>query len=160
MCLRSTLHTVGGSKDKDGGEREGRDENVWQRMCTWRKYYHLQGLSSLLYWLCFLKTSDMPSIDVNFVVVQFIPFRLFVVLKTRIQVFSFPKDPNLLFYFDTKENPKGTLFVIITRDSCSSTVYCKLLDSYLKLNRLPFNPLTLKIWFSILPSSCYIFPSK
>lgn len=112
---------------------EGRDENVWQRMCTWRKYYHLQGLSSLLYWLCFLKTSDLPSIDVNFVMVQFIPFRLFVVLKTRIQVFSFPKDPNLLFYFDTKENPKGTLFVIITRDSCSSTVYCKLLDSYLKL---------------------------
>ena len=139
---------------------EGRDENVWQRMCTWRKYYHLQGLSSLLYWLCFLKTSDLPSIDVNFVVVQFIPFRLFVVLKTRIQVFSFPKDPNLLFYFDTKENPKGTLFVIITRDSCSSTVYCKLLDSYLKLNRLSFNPLTPKIWFSILPSSCYIFPSK
>jgi len=34
-------------------------------------------------------------------------FRLFVVLKTRIQVFSFPKDPKLLFYFDTKENPKG-----------------------------------------------------
>ena len=33
--------------------------------------------------------------------------RLFVVLKTRIQVFSFPKDPKLLFYFDTKENPKG-----------------------------------------------------
>ena len=30
-----------------------------------------------------------------------------MVLKTRIQVFSFPKDPKLLFYFDTKENPKG-----------------------------------------------------
>jgi len=33
--------------------------------------------------------------------------KLFVVLKTRIQVFSFPNDPKLLFYFDTKENPKG-----------------------------------------------------
>ena len=32
-----------------------------------------------------------------------------MVLKTRIQVFSFPKDPELLFYFDTKENPKGKI---------------------------------------------------
>lgn len=40
-------------------------------------------------------------------------FRLFVVLKTRIQVFSFPKDPKLLFYFDTKENPKGMFSVLV-----------------------------------------------
>lgn len=43
----------------------------------------------------------------------FVSCRLFVVLKTRIQVFSFPKDPKLLFYFDTKENLKGVLIFII-----------------------------------------------
>ena len=47
--------------------------------------------------------------------------RLFVVLKTRIQVFSFPKDPKLLFYFDTKENPKGKTVLSISRQQ--STMY-------------------------------------
>lgn len=38
-------------------------------------------------------------------------YRLFVIFKTRVQVFSFPQDPKLLFYFDTRENPKGEILI-------------------------------------------------
>lgn len=42
--------------------------------------------------------------------------KLFVIFKTRIQVFSFPQDPKLLFYFDTRENPKGLCVVCPSTD--------------------------------------------
>ena len=45
-----------------------------------------------------------------------------MVLKTRIQVFSFPKDPKLLFYFDTKENPKGKTVLLISRQQSTCTL--------------------------------------
>ena len=45
-----------------------------------------------------------------------------MVLKTRIQVFSFPKDPKLLFYFDTKENPKGKTVLLISRQQSMCTL--------------------------------------
>ncbi|CAH3198123.1 unnamed protein product [Porites evermanni] len=49
--------------------------------------------------------------------------KLFVVLKTRIQVFSFPKDPKLLFYFDTKENPKAnSVFTLVHLHADTLTV--------------------------------------
>ena len=45
-----------------------------------------------------------------------------MVLKTRIQVFSFPKDPKLLFYFDTKENPKGKTGLLTSRQESTCTL--------------------------------------
>lgn len=33
--------------------------------------------------------------------------QLFIVLKMRIRVYNFPENPEQLFYFDTRENPKG-----------------------------------------------------
>lgn len=34
-------------------------------------------------------------------------FRIIIVLKNRIYVYSFPDDPVKLFEFDTRDNPKG-----------------------------------------------------
>ncbi|XP_015760656.1 PREDICTED: WD repeat domain phosphoinositide-interacting protein 4-like [Acropora digitifera] len=42
--------------------------------------------------------------------------KLFVIFKTRVQVFLFPQDPKLLFYFDTRENPKGLCVVCPSTD--------------------------------------------
>ena len=70
-----------------------------------------------------------------------------MVLKTRIQVFSFPKDPKLLFYFDTKDNPKGKTVLLISRQQ-STCVYSW--DRYLGGG----NVTILEFHFHIIISGC------
>lgn len=50
-------------------------------------------------------------------------FRIIIVLKNRIYVYSFPDNPVKLFEFDTRDNPKGK--EVFFSDYLSSIIgYC------------------------------------